>query len=265
EISGQLDKVFNKLAEQFEKQFKLNQKIKGALTYPIIVVVIAVLVVCVLLIVVVPQFSIALKDMGVEMPLFTRILMAVSGFFKTFWWLLVIIVGGGIVFIRSYVKTKSGKRFFGNLSIKLPIVKMVMRNIMTARFTRTLGTLIASGVMLIQAMEVVQNVLGNEAVSEMFDEVINEIKKGRGLTQPLSNMKYFPPMVISMIRVGEESGDLDFSLNKCADFYDEEVEVSMQMLSDFIQPAVIIVLAFIVGFIVLSVLYPMLTIYQNVG
>ncbi|MDP4180867.1 MAG: type II secretion system F family protein, partial [Bacillota bacterium] len=137
EISGQLDKVFNKLAEQFEKQFKLNQKIKGALTYPIIVVVIAVLVVCVLLIVVVPQFSTALNDMGVEMPLFTRILMAVSDFFKKRWWVLVIIVGGGIVFIRSYVKTKSGKRFFGNLSIKLPIVKMVMRNIMTARFTRT--------------------------------------------------------------------------------------------------------------------------------
>jgi type IV pilus assembly protein PilC len=264
EVSGQLDKVFNRLAEQMEKQYKLNQKVKSAMTYPIIVVSIAVIVVIVLMAFAVPQFTVALNDLGVAMPLPTKILIAVSDFFKFFWWLIFIIIIGFILFIRSYVKTKNGKRFFGNLAIKLPILKIVVTNIITARFTRTLGTLIASGVMLIQSMEVVQNVIGNAVISEAFEDVISEIKKGRGLTQPLASMKFFPPMVMSMIKVGEESGDLDFSLNKCADFYDEEVEVSLKMLTEFIQPAIILVLAFVVGFIVISILYPMLTIYQNI-
>jgi type IV pilus assembly protein PilC len=264
EVSGQLDKVFNRLAEQMEKQYKLNQKIKSAMTYPIIVISIAVIVVIILMAFVVPSFTSALGDFGVEMPLPTKILIAVSNFFKAFWWAMFIAIGGLVFFLRSYSKTKNGKRFIGNLAIKLPVIKIVVKNTITARFTRTLGTLIASGVMLIQSMEVVQNVIGNAAIAEAFDEVVAEIKKGRGLSQPLASMKFFPPMVMSMIKVGEESGDLDFSLNKCADFYDEEVEVSMKMLTDFINPAIIMVLAVLVGFIVLSVLYPMLSIYQGV-
>lgn len=264
EVSGQLDKVFNRLAEQMEKQYKLNQKIKSAMTYPIIVVSIAVIVVIVLMAFVVPSFTSALGDFGVEMPIFTKILIAVSGFFKMFWWAVFLAIGGTVFFLRSYSKTKNGKRFFGSLAIRLPVIKIVVKNTITARFTRTLGTLIASGVMLIQSMEVVQNVIGNAAIAEAFDEVISEIKKGRGLSQPLASMKFFPPMVMSMIKVGEESGDLDFSLNKCADFYDEEVEVSLKMMTDFINPAIIMVLAVLVGFIVLSVLYPMLSIYQNI-
>ncbi|HEY9063228.1 MAG TPA: type II secretion system F family protein [Pseudobacteroides sp.] len=264
EVSGQLDKVFNRLAEQMEKQYKLNQKIKSAMTYPIIVVSIAVIVVIILMAFVVPSFTSALGDFGVEMPIFTKILIAVSGFFKMFWWAVFLAIGGTVFFLRSYSKTKNGKRFFGSLAIRLPVIKIVVKNTITARFTRTLGTLIASGVMLIQSMEVVQNVIGNAAISEAFDEVISEIKKGRGLSQPLASMKFFPPMVMSMIKVGEESGDLDFSLNKCADFYDEEVEVSLKMMTDFINPAIIMVLAVLVGFIVLSVLYPMLSIYQNI-
>jgi len=264
EVSGQLDKVFSRLAEQMEKQYKLNQKIKSAMTYPIIVIVIAVIVVIILMAFVVPSFTSALGDFGVEMPIFTKILIAVSGFFQSYWWAVFLAIGGLVVFISQYTKTKNGQRLLGSLAIKLPVIKIVVKNTITARFTRTLGTLISSGVMLIQSMEVVQNVIGNAIISEAFEEVIAEIKKGRGLSQPLASMKYFPPMVMSMIKVGEESGDLDFTLNKCADFYDEEVETSLKMLTDFINPAIIMVLAVLVGFIVLSVLYPMLSIYQNI-
>lgn len=264
EISGQLDRVFVRMADQFEKDWKLNQKIKNAMVYPIIVLSVAVIVVFILLTFVVPTFAKTLNDLNVEMPIFTRILLGVSGFFASFWWLIIGAVIGAIFFIRFYAKSDSGKILFGKLAISLPVLKDVTRSTVTARFTRTLGTLISSGVLLIQAMEVVQKVMGNKIISDKLDEVIGEIKKGRGLSQPLSNMKFFPPMVLSMVRIGEESGDLDFSLGKCADFYDEEVDSSIKKLTEFIQPAIVIVLAVIVGFIIISVLYPMFSVYQNI-
>lgn len=265
EISGQLDLVFKRMAIQFEKENKLNQKIRGALTYPIIVTVVAIAVIMILMVAVVPTFVKVLADFDVEMPIYTRILIAVSGFFKSFWFIILgalIVIGAGIAY---FSRTYEGKIFFGTLAIKLPVIRGVTRNIMTARLTRTLGTLMSSGVLLIQAMEVVQKVLGNQVIREKIDGVIEEIKKGRGLTAPLAALNYFPPMVISMIRIGEESGNLDFALDKSADFYDEEVEASLAMLTSFIEPAIIIFLALVVGFIVLSVLTPMFTIYNEMS
>ncbi len=264
EVSGQLDRVFKRMADQFEKDWKLNQKIRSAMVYPIIVLSVAVIVVFILLTFVVPTFAKTLSEMEIEMPIFTQILLSISGFFVSFWWLIGGVIIGLVVFIGYYAKSESGKLLFGKLCIKLPVIKGVTQSIVTARFTRTLGTLISSGVLLIQAMEVVQKVLGNKVVSDKLDEVIGEIKKGRGLSQPLANMKFFPPMVLSMVRIGEESGDLDFSLGKCADFYDEEVDASIKKLTEFIQPAIVMVLAVIVGFIIISILYPMFSIYQGI-
>ncbi|HOM01405.1 MAG TPA: type II secretion system F family protein [Acetivibrio sp.] len=265
EISGQLDLVFKRMAVQFEKENKLNQKIKGALTYPIIVSVVAVAVILILMVKVVPTFVEVLDSFDVEMPIYTKILIAVSNFFKSFWFIIVgalLVIGSAIAY---FSRTYEGKIFFGTLAIKLPVIRGVTKNIVTARLTRTLGTLMSSGVLLIQSMEVVQKVLGNQVIKEKIDGVIEEIKKGRGLTTPLAALNYFPPMVISMIRIGEESGNLDFALDKSADFYDEEVEASLAMLTSFIEPVIIIVLALVVGFIVLSVLSPMLSIYDQMS
>lgn len=264
EVSGQLDRVFVRMADQFEKDWKLNQKIRSAMVYPIIVLSIAVVVVFILLTFVVPTFAVTLSDLNVEMPLYTQVLLDISGFFVSFWWLIAAVIIGLVIFMRYYVRSDSGKLFVGKLAIKFPVVKDLTQSIVTARFTRTLASLISSGVLLIQAMEVVQKVLGNKVVSNKLDEVIGEIKKGRGLSQPLANIKFFPPMVLSMIRIGEESGDLDFSLSKCADFYDEEVDASVKKLTEFINPAIVIVLAVIVGFIIISILLPMFSIYQNI-
>jgi type IV pilus assembly protein PilC len=264
EVSGQLDRVFKRMADQFEKDWKLNQKIRSAMVYPIIVLSIAVVVVFILLTFVVPTFAVTLSDLNVEMPLYTQVLLDISGFFVSFWWLIAAVIIGLVIFMRYYVRSDSGKLFVGKLAIKFPVVKDLTQSIVTARFTRTLASLISSGVLLIQAMEVVQKVLGNKVVSNKLDEVIGEIKKGRGLSQPLANIKFFPPMVLSMIRIGEESGDLDFSLSKCADFYDEEVDASVKKLTEFINPAIVIVLAVIVGFIIISILLPMFSIYQNI-
>ena len=265
EISGQLDKVFARMAEHFEKEFKLNHKIKSALTYPIIVSCVAVGVIFIMMAKVVPSFATILQGFGTELPSFTKILISISEFFKSFWWLLLGGVAGLVLIGKNYARSKEGKRFFGGLAVKLPVMKDVTKNIMTARLTRTLGTLMASGVLLIQGMEVTQKILGNAVIAEKIEDVISEIKKGKGLTPPLTALKYFPPMVISMIKIGEESGSLDFALEKSADFYDQEVETSLQRLASMIEPAVIIAMALVVAFIILSILYPMMSIYQNMS
>ncbi|MFZ5990043.1 MAG: type II secretion system F family protein [Bacillota bacterium] len=262
EVSGQLDLVFNRMATTFEKQFKLNQKIKGALTYPIVVTIIAIAVIIVLMAKVVPSFAEILQGFNVELPIFTKILISVSDFFKSFWYFIVGGLIAAVVGLRVFSRTHDGKVFFGNLSIKLPVISGLTRNIVTARLTRNLGTLMSSGVLLIQAMEVVQKILNNAVLEERIDAVIEDIKKGRGLTQPLADMRYFPPMVISMIRIGEESGNLDFALDKSADFYDEEVETSLQQLTSMIEPIIMCTMAVVVAFIVLSILYPMMSIYE---
>jgi len=263
EVSGQLDIVFERLAKQYENQNAINSKIRSSLTYPAIVAVIAVAVIVILMIFVVPKFVEILNDFNTELPIFTKILIAISNFFVDFWWAIL----GGIIAviagIKAFSKSESGKMFFGNLAIKLPVIKGVTKNIITSRFARTLGTLMSSGVLLIQSMEVVQKILNNAVIMKKFDVVIDEIKKGKGLTQPLIGCKYFPPLLISMIRIGEESGSLDFTLEKAADFYDQEVETSIQQLMAFIEPLITIFLAVVVAFVVLSVLVPMLSIYQN--
>lgn len=263
EVSGQLDVVFERLAKQFENQNAINAKIRSALTYPAIVGVIAVAVIIVLMLFVVPSFVEILEGFNVELPVFTKILIGISDFFVDFWWAMLICVIALVAGGRAFSKSEVGKLFIGNLVIKLPVVKGVTKNIITSRFSRTLGTLMSSGVLLIQSMEVVQKILNNAVIIKKFDIVIDEIKKGRGLTQPLVGCKYFPPLLISMIRIGEESGSLDFTLEKAADFYDQEVETSVQQLMAFIEPIITIFLAIVVAFVVLSVLIPMLSIYQN--
>ncbi len=263
EISGQLDLVFQRVASYFEKQSKLNSKIRGALAYPIVVCIIAVLVVVVLMIGVVPQFIEVLESFGTELPVITKILVSVSTFFRRFWYLMLLALIALVVFIATYRKTREGKLFFGKLLISIPIIKNLTRNIITARLTRTLGTLMASGVLLIQSMEVVAKVIGNAVIENKMMDAIEEIKKGRGLTAPILAMKYFSPLLISMIRIGEESGNLDFALDKAADFYDQEVETSVQQLTSIIEPLLIVFLALAVGFIVVSVLYPMFTLYDT--
>lgn len=263
EVSGQLDIVFERLAKQFENQNAINAKIRSALTYPVIVAVIAVAVIIVLMVFVVPSFVEILEGFNVPLPIFTKILIAVSDFFVSFWWAILAAMVAMFFGFKAFSKSDAGKMLFGNLAIKLPVLKGVTKNIITSRLARTLGTLMSSGVLLIQSMEVVQRILNNAVIIKRFDTVIDEIKKGKGLTQPLLGCKYFPPLLMSMVRIGEESGSLDFTLEKAADFYDQEVETSIQQLMALIEPLITILLAFVVAFVVLSVLVPMLSIYQN--
>lgn len=265
ELSGMLDKTFSRMAEHFEKENRLHQKIKSAMTYPVIVLLVAVGVIFVLMVKVVPSFSGILGGFGVELPIFTKVLINISEFFQAYWYVILAVVVGAVVVFARFKKTIAGRHFLGNLAIKLPVMKQVTKNVITARFSRTMGTLMASGVLIIQALEVVRKLLGNIIIEEKIDSVINDIQQGKGLSQPLTAMKYFPPMMVSMIRIGEESGNLDYSLDKSADFYDEEVETSVQQLTSLIEPIIVIFLAVIVAFVILSILYPMMSIYQTMS
>ena len=265
EVSGQLDRVFTRLADQFEKDYKQRQKIKGAMTYPIIILVIAVIVVAIMVTVVIPQFGNALAGMNVELPKLTQFMMNMSKFVTTYWYVFLILIIGLIVGIKAMSDSKRGKQVLDNIMLKLPMVSDVVRTMMTARLSRTLATLLSSGVLMIESMEITRKVLGNSILMQKMEGVIENLKSGHSLTQSITEMRYFPPMALSMIKTGEESGNLDETLQKSAGFFEDQLEEKIQKLTTFIEPAIMIVLGGVVAFIILSVLYPMISVYQNIG
>jgi type IV pilus assembly protein PilC len=265
EVSGQLDRVFTRLADQFEKDYKQKQKIKGAMTYPIIILIIAVIVVAIMVTVVIPQFGNALKGMNVELPKLTQFMMNMSKFVTTYWYVFLLLLVGLIVGLKAMSDSKRGKQLLDNIVLKLPMVSDVIRTMMTARLSRTLATLLSSGVLMIESMEITRKVLGNSILMQKMEGVIENLKSGHSLTSSMTEMQYFPPMALSMIKTGEESGNLDETLHKSAGFFEDQLEEKIQKLTTFIEPAIMIVLGGVVAFIILSVLYPMISVYQNIG
>jgi type IV pilus assembly protein PilC len=203
--------------------------------------------------------------MDVELPMITQIMLKISDTFISYWYVLMLGIMVLIFGIKALSETKKGKRFIDDKVLKLPVVSGVIKTLMTARLTRALTTLISSGVLLIESMEITQKVLGNSVLIEKMETAIESIKQGRGLTQTIAEMKYFPPLVISMIKTGEESGSLDFTLEKAADFYEEQLDVQIQKMTTFIEPVIMIALGGVVAFVIFSVLYPMISVYQNIG
>lgn len=265
EASGQLDKVFTRMADHFEKEQKQKQKVVGAMTYPIVILVIAIFVVVVLVVNVIPTFGNALLGMNVELPKITQIMLKISDTFSQYWYVFLLGIIVLVIVIKVLLETEKGKRFFDDKLLKFPMVAGVIKTMMTARLTRALSTLISSGVLLIESMEITQRILGNSVLVEKMNAAIDSVKQGRGLTQTMAEMKYFPPLVISMIKTGEESGNLDFTLEKAATFYEEQLDVQIQKLTTFIEPVIMIALGGVVAFIIFSVLYPMISVYQNMG
>jgi len=265
EVSGQLDKVFTRMAEHFEKEHKQKQKLKGAMTYPVIVLVVAVLVVAILVMKVIPTFGEALAGMNVELPPLTRVMLNVSNFFTSYWHIilfgLVLLIFG----IKMMSKTDRGKKILDNISLKFPVVSEVIKTLMTARLSRALSTLLSSGVLMLESLQITKRVMNNSILIERMDKAIESVKQGRALTQSISEIQYFPPLLLSMLKTGEEAGNLDETLEKAASFYEDRTEEKIQKLMTFIEPLIMIVLGGVVAFILFSVLYPMLSVYQNIG
>jgi len=265
EVSGQLDKVFIRMADHFEKEYKQKQKLKAAMTYPVIVFVIAVLVVVIIVVKVIPTFGEALAGMNVELPKLTQIMLNVSNFFTRYWYLvlfgLVVLIFG----IKMMSKTNRGKKVLDNAILKIPIAADIIKTMLTARLSRALATLLSSGVLMLESLEITRRVLNNSILDEKMEKAIESVKQGRSLTQSITEMQYFPPLVLSMLKTGEEAGNLDETLEKAADFYEDQTGDKLQKLMTFIEPMIMIGLGGVVAFIIFSVLYPMLSVYQNIG
>jgi len=257
EVSGTLDTILERMANHFEQENKLESKIKSALIYPTALIVVSIAVVIFMLVAVLPTFIGMFDGSGTALPWPTQILLDMSSWLQNYWYIfglaVIIILVGGIYFIS----TVEGRKFIDGLKIKLPGIRVTNSKIITSRFTRTLSTLMASGIPLLQALEVVGKVLNNVVVQDKLTNSMDGIRRGAALSRAVKSMEIFPPMVDSMIKIGEESGALDDILAKTADFYDEEVEMSLQRMTTLIEPILLVGMALVIGFIVIAMALPM--------
>lgn len=265
EVSGQLDRVFVRMADHFEKEQKQKQKIVGAMTYPIVILVIAVFVVVVMVVNVIPTFGEALAGMNVELPSITKMMLKISDIFTSYWYVFLLGIIGLVFGLRIIAGSEGGKKLFDKFLLKLPMVSPLIKTMMTARLSRALATLLSSGVLMLESLEITQRILNNSVLAERMKNAIASIKQGRTLTVAMNEMQYFPPLALSMIKTGEESGNLDFTLQKAANFYEEQLEIRIQKMTTFIEPVIMLGLGGVVAFIMFSILYPMISVYQNIG
>ncbi len=265
EASGKLDHVITKLAEQFEKDVKLKSKIQTAMTYPIILVILAISVVLVLVTQVLPIFMTMFESSGMTLPLPTRILIGFSNLLRGYWYFVLIGLGVVVIAFRSYIATEPGLRKWHAFLFKIPVVGVTITKISAVRFTRTLSTLLSSGMTLLQALEIVIKVVGNRVVMDGLNVTKEDIRKGMNLSQSLRKVSALPPMVYSMIGIGEESGTMERMLEKCAEYYDDEVENSIQRLVGMMEPILIIVMGVMVGFIIIAMILPIFDIYGSIS
>lgn len=265
EASGTLDSIMERTALYYEKQYKLQQKIKQATTYPKILVIVAILAVAFLVAKVVPTFASLIESGGGTMPLPTRILMGISSFMVNYWYILLIIIILCVFLYKSYYKTPDGRKNIDRIKITMPLFGKINKKIITSNFANTFGVLLSSGVQLMESLTICSQVVGNVIVQEALEDAREQIKKGNSLGDTLESKEIFPPMLTQMVKIGEESGTLDQVLAKTSDFYDSEVDTATAQLTSMIEPIIIVVLGGVVAFIILSILLPMFEVYNTIA
>lgn len=268
EASGALETVLNRLAEFMEKAQRVAGKVKSALTYPVVVLVIALIITSALMLTVVPQFGKIFQDMlGEDEPLpgLTQTVLNISDFMQHNFLLALGIIIGVIVLFNALKKTKGGSYAIDVIKIKLPPFNALVIRSVVARFCRTLGTLMQSGVAVLQALQIVRDTAGNEVISRAIQSVHDAVKEGENMSRPLEAANVFPGMVISMIEVGEETGALPEMLNRVADVYEEEIDRAVEALTSLIEPIMIVFLAVIIGGIVIALFLPLIKLIEGLG
>jgi type IV pilus assembly protein PilC len=265
EMGGILDVILNRLAGYIEKLAKLKKKVRGALTYPAIVVTIALVVMAVILIYVIPVFARLFVDAGVTLPTLTLIVMSLSDFtVRYFYWFIVGIVL--LIFLVRHVRKRpKGRMATDRLLLRLPVFGMLLRKVAVARFTRTLGTMLASGVPILDALDIVASSAGNAVIEQAIRESRTAIAGGRSVAEPLQETKVFPVMVTQMISVGEATGALDAMLGKIADFYDEEVDITVEALTSLLEPLLLVFLGVTIGGLLVAMYLPIFQIADVVS
>lgn len=265
EASGTLDDVLNRLAENYEKEHKMKKKVKAASMYPMMVVLVAVGVVTLLMVKVVPMFVKMLGEMGGETPFLTSIVVMISDFLVNNLGTIFLGVFFGGIGLGYFYKTEKGRYIFDDLKLKVPIIKNLFIKIVTAKFARSMGMLLKSGIPIIQAVDIISNLIGNRVLEEKFKVSQEDIKGGRGISTSLRKIEIFPPLLFHMITVGEKTGELDDMLMRTSVFFEEEVEEAIEQMITMIEPLLIVGLGGVVAVIILAVMLPMVSILQNIG
>ena len=265
EVGGILDVILNRLATYIEKIAQLKKKVKSAMTYPAIVVAIAVVVVAVILIFVIPVFSKLFVDAGVKLPAMTVIVMNMSDFAKNYIHWMILGLAAVVIAFRKFRKTDKGRMVVDRMLLRAPVFGILLRKIAVARFTRTLGTMLSSGVPILDGLEVVAATAGNSVIEKAIRAARSSISEGRPVAEPLAETNVFPPMVTQMIAVGEATGALDNMLGKIADFYDEEVDTAVGSLTSMLEPLLILFLGVTIGFLLVAMYLPIFNLADVVG
>jgi type IV pilus assembly protein PilC len=265
EAGGILDVILQRLSNYIEKAVKLNSQVKSALIYPVAVIVIAALVVFIILWKVIPVFAQLFSGLGGEMPFLTRMVIGASNFVGRYFIFIFIVVVFGIIALQRYHNTYRGRRVIDGALLKIPIIGMLLRKIAVARFCRTLATLTASGVPILDGLEITAKTSGNAIIEDAVMAVRKSVEEGKTVSEPLAETKVFPAMVVQMINVGEQTGALDQMLSKIADFYEDEVDTAVAGMMKLIEPLMITILGVVIGTIVAAMYLPLYSILTKIG
>jgi type IV pilus assembly protein PilC len=268
EAAGILDDILKRLAAQVEKNASIRKKIKSAMTYPIVLLVITVVAFFGLMLFVIPRIGAIIKDLSdgkADLPLVTKVMLAISDFMVARWYILLVVIVGGVFVTRRYLKTPAGKLMFHHLVLRLPIIKPLITKVAVARFARTFASLIGAGVSVLEALRITGKAIGNKVYEAELIHAAEAVKNGKELSKAIEGSKLFPPIVSQMLAVGEETGQTDTVLVKVADFYEEEVDAMVDGLSSIIEPVMIVLMGSMVGLIAASVMGPIANLSKNIG
>ena len=265
EVGGILDTILNRLAAYTEKSMKLKKQIKGAMVYPATVMSIAIIVVGVIMVFVIPTFSKMFADFGGDLPGPTKIVIALSNFLVKYIFVIILAIFGLIFLFKKYYATNKGRMTMDRLALRAPIVGDLIRKVAVAKFTRTLGTLVSSGVPIMDGLDIVARTAGNKVVEDGILHVRQSISEGKTIAEPLAECGVFPPMVVQMIAVGEATGAMDAMLSKIADFYDDEVDSAVGAMTAMLEPMLMVFLGVVVGGLVIAMYLPIFKIAGTVG
>ena len=265
EQSGNLDIILKRMAEYYEKETKIRGKIKSAMIYPIVLGVVAIVAITFILTFVMPTFIQMFEENNVELPITTKMVLATSKMLGKYGIIIFLVLVVGIILLGKYLKSEEGQYKLSVINLRLPVIKKLTQKIIVSRFTRTMGIVSSSGMSLVKSLEIVASVVGNKIAEKELLGVKDEVVRGESLGDSIMKIKIFPPMLASMVKIGEESGSLDSILDKTADFYDDELEREINTATALIEPAMIVVMGVIIGFLLISILTPMFKMYNSIG
>lgn len=264
EMSGALDEVMNRLANHFEREHDIREKTKSAMTYPIAIMMVSVFAITFMLVYMLPKILGMMPDTGEPLPIPTRMVLGLSDAIRHFWWMILIFFLGAYGVIRKTVGLNTTQEILDTYVLRLPVFGKLINQMIVSRFARSLGTMLKSGVGILEALGTVQRTLGNKMIAQEVDRARESILQGKGIADPLENSKFFPPIAVQMIAIGEESGSLDILLEKLAVFYDREVDNMLSRLSTMVEPVMIVGIGIVLGFIIIAMMLPMFTVMTTV-